>query len=107
MSTTRDQKEQKLEVMLQSRRLEPASPDLAGRIVHKARHLTQNQTVSLTQWMKGLFAEFHLPQPGYVLATALVLGMMLGFSTAPDDDQSGNPSSMAAQSYIAGDEELL
>jgi hypothetical protein len=36
---------------------------------------------------------------GYVLATAPVLGMMLGFSTAPDDDQSGNPSSMAAQSH--------
>ena len=35
MSNTQDQKEQKLEAMLQSRRFEPASPDLAERIVRR------------------------------------------------------------------------
>jgi len=99
--------DEKLDRMLHSRRIEPSSQDLATRIILKAQSLPQVQNLSLWQAVRQLFAEFHLPQPGYVLATALVLGMMLGFSTAPDDDQSGNPSSMAAQSYIAGDEELL
>jgi hypothetical protein len=99
--------DEKLDKMLHSRRIEPSSQDLATRIILKAQSLPQVQNLSLWQAVRQLFAEFHLPQPGYVLATALVLGMMLGFSTAPDDDQSGNPSSMAAQSYIAGDEELL
>ena len=99
--------DEKLDRMLHSRRIEPSSQDLATRIILKAQSLPQVQNLSLWQAVRQLFAEFHLPQPGYVLATALVLGMMLGFSTAPDDDQSGNPSSMAAQNYIAGDEELL
>ena len=36
---------------------------------------------SLWQSVRQLFAEFHLPKPGYVLASALVLGMVLDFST--------------------------
>jgi hypothetical protein len=91
MSNTRDQKEQKLEAMLQSRRFEPASPDLAERIVRKAQHIPQNQTVSLTQWMRGLFAEFRLPRPAYVLACTLIFGAVVGFNapqtnTADDAD---------------------
>ena len=39
MSNTQDQKEQKLEAMLQSRRFEPASPDLAERIVRQAQQI--------------------------------------------------------------------
>ena len=66
-----------------SRRVEPASPDLAQRIILKAQSLPQNQTLSLWQWLRQLFAEFHLPKPAYVLASALVLGMIVGFST-PD-----------------------
>ena len=42
-----------------------------------------------------------------MLATALVLGMMLGFSTAPDNAQMSDAGSVTAQSYIASDEELL
>ena len=102
-----EDQDEKLDRMLHSRRIEPASQDLASRIILKAQSLPQLQNLSLWQGVRQLFAEFHLPQPGYVLATALVLGMMLGFSTGPDNDQSGDISSMTAQSYIAGDEELL
>jgi hypothetical protein len=63
-----DPQDQKLDALLRSRRLEPASPDLAERIVRRARSIPQNQTVTLTQWMKRLFAEFHLPRPVYVCA---------------------------------------
>jgi hypothetical protein len=42
MSNTWDQKEQKLEAMLQSRRFEPASPDLAERIIRQAQQVPQN-----------------------------------------------------------------
>lgn len=98
---------EKLDRMLHSRRIEPARHDLAARIILKAQSLAQVQNVSLWQAVRQLFAEFHLPQPGYVLATALILGMMLGFSTAPENDPNSDASSATAQNYIAGDEELL
>ena len=63
MSETDNQQEQKLETLLRSRRIEPVSPDLVERIVLQARLLPQNQTIPLTQWIKGLFSEFHLPRP--------------------------------------------
>lgn len=107
MSTTRDQKEQKLEVMLQSRRLEPASPDLAERIIHKARHLPQNQTVSVTQWMKGLFAEFHLPRPAYVLASALIFGFVVGFTVPQNTTPADDADSISVQSFLYADEDEL
>jgi hypothetical protein len=107
MSTIQDQKEQKLEAMLQSRRLEPASPDLAERIVHKTRHLPQNQTVSLTQWMKGLFAEFHLPRPAYVLASALIFGFVVGFTVPQYTTPADDADSLSVQSFLYADEDVL
>jgi len=99
--------DEKLDSMLRSRRIEPARHDLAARIILKAQTVPQVQNISLWQAVRQLFAEFHLPQPGYVLATALVLGMMLGFSTAPENGQLSDAGSVTAQSYIASDEELL
>jgi hypothetical protein len=107
MSTTQDQKEQKLEAMLQSRRLEPAGPDLVERIVHKARHLPQNQTVSLTQWMKGLFAEFHLPRPAYVLAGALIFGFVVGFTVPQKTTPADDTDALSVQSFLYADEDEL
>ena len=102
-----ENEDEKLARMLHSRRIEPASQDLAARIILQAQSLPQVQNISLWQSVRQLFAEFHLPQPGYVLASALVLGMMLGFSTAPDNAQISDAGSVTAQSYIASDEELL
>ena len=102
-----ENKDEKLASMLRSRRIEPASHDLAARIILKAQSLPQLESTSLWQAVRQLFAEFHLPKPGYVLASALVLGMVVGFSTAPENGQLSDASSATAQSYIAGDEELL
>ena len=102
-----ENQDEKLESMLRSRRTETVTPDLAGRIILQAQSLPQLQNVPLWQAVRQLFAEFHLPKPGYVLASALVLGMVLGFSTAPENGQLSDASSATAQSYIAGDEELL
>ncbi len=99
--------DEKLESMLRSRRTETVAPDLAGRIILQAQTMPQLQNISLWHGVRQLFAEFHLPKPGYVLASALVLGMVLGFSTAPDNDQLSDAGSATMQSYIAGDEELL
>ena len=49
--------------------------------------------------MRQLFAEFHLPKPGYVLASALVLGMVLGFSTSPDNSANQDAGYTTTQSY--------
>ena len=109
MSNTRDQTEQKLEAMLRSRPIEPVSPDLAERIVCKAQHLPQNQTVPLTQWIRGLFTEFHLPRPVYVLVTTLIFGFVVGFTipqytnTTTTDDAD----LVLIQSFLYADEDLL
>ena len=57
--------------------------------------------------MRQLFAEFHLPKPGYVLASALVLGMVLGFNTSPDSSAIQDANYTTTQSMIAGDEGFL
>ncbi|MGE5306927.1 MAG: hypothetical protein ACM3TN_26785 [Alphaproteobacteria bacterium] len=102
-----DNRDDKLDSMLRSRRVEPASPDLAQRIVLKASVLPQIQNVSLWQSVRQLFAEFHLPKPGYVLASALIIGMLVGFSTAPDNSSIKEANSSTAQLYLSGDEDLL
>jgi hypothetical protein len=99
--------DKKLEAMLRQRRVEPASPDLAARILLRAQSLPQLRNISLWQFVHQLFAEFHLPKPGYVLASALVLGIVVGFSMASDHAQISDTSASLAQSYIAGDEGLL
>jgi hypothetical protein len=102
-----DREDEKLESMLQSRRFEPAGPDLADRIVLKAQQIPQSLNITLLQWMRRLFAEFHLPKPGYVLACALILGLVVGFNepllTRPAED----PDTVQVQSFLYADEGVL
>lgn len=72
--------DEKLEALLRARRIETARPDLAGRIIMRARGIRQNQTTSWIGRLRQLFAEFHLARPGYVLACTLILGVVVGFS---------------------------
>ena len=102
-----ENEDEKLARMLHSRRIEPASQDLAARIILQAQSLPQVQNISLWQSVRQLFAEFHLPKPGYVLASALILGMLVGFNIAPDHSSLNENNSQAAQSFLSGDEELL
>ncbi|MGH7798120.1 MAG: hypothetical protein ACREQ2_24930 [Candidatus Binatia bacterium] len=102
-----DNRDQKLDNLLRSRRVEPASAGLAQRIILKARSLPQSPNISLWESMRQLFAEFHLPKPGYVLASALVLGMVIGFSAPQDRSPFAEESSASVQSFLAGDETLL
>jgi hypothetical protein len=98
-----DRQDEKLDAMLRARRVEPASRDLAQRIVLKAQSLPQNQTLPLMQWLRQLFAEFHLPKPAYVVVSALVLGIIVGFST-PDRTASKDEESASVQSFLDADE---
>lgn len=104
MSTNEDEK---LARMLHSRHIEPASHDLAARIILQARTLPQLDSISLWRALRQLFVEFHLPKPGYVLASALILGMVLGFGTTPENGPLSDTSSATAHNYISGDEGLL
>jgi|SRR5882757_6918378 hypothetical protein len=101
-----DHRDQKLDSMLHNRRRDAASPDLAARIILKAQTVPQIQNISLWQSLRQLFAEFHLPKPGYVLASALVLGMVMGFMT-PDNSTIQDANYTTTQSMIAGDEGFL
>ena len=102
-----DPRDDKLENMLRSRRVEPASPDLAQRIIFKARQLPQIRSVSLLQWMRQLCAELHLPKPAYVLASSLILGMVIGFSLPPDIPSAADDNIATVQSVFSTDEALL
>jgi hypothetical protein len=100
-----DNRDDKLDAMLRSRRLAPASPDLAQRIILKAQELPQGEAHTLGQWIRTLFSEFHLPKPAYVLASALILGVVVGLNAPldpPDDSNSVN-----AQSFLYADEAPL
>lgn len=107
MSTTRDQKEQKLATMLQARRFESASPDLAERIIRRARQIPQNQTISLTQWVGKLFAEFRLPRPAYVLVSTLMVGFIVGFTVPQYTTTADETDLIPVQSFLYSDEDVL
>jgi len=100
-----DNRDVRLERMLRSRQEEAASPDLAERIILRARKIPQRQSISLWRFLRDLCVEFHLPKPAYVLAGALALGMVVGLST-PSEDPSA-PSGNDAQGVFAADEDLL
>ncbi len=102
-----DNRDDKLDALLGSRRIEPARQDLAARIILQAQSLPQIQNISFWQSVRQLFAEFRLPKPAYVLATALILGMLLGFHLEPEYAGLNETNSQAAQSYLSGEEGLL
>jgi hypothetical protein len=102
----KDPRDEKLDLWLQRRGLTPASSDLAQRIILRAQQVPQIKTASLWQSIRELCAEFHLPKPAYVLASALTIGLVIGFSTPQDNDSSGKDV-VAAQSFLAIDEAIL
>ena len=98
-----DKQDDKLDAMLRSRRLEAASSDLEQRIILRAQSLPQNRTTSPWQWIRQLFAEFHLPKPAYVVASALIIGIIVGAST-PDTTVPRDEESASVQSFLYADE---
>jgi hypothetical protein len=102
-----DKQEDKLDELLRSRRIEPSSPDLAQRIILKAQGLSQNQTVSLWEWVKELFAEFHLPRPAYVFTCTLILGFVLGFNAPLSTNGPDDLDTDQTQGFLYADEAML
>lgn len=100
-------RDEKLESMLRSRRVAKASPDLAERIVLRAQALPQRKDISLWQMIQDLFAEFRLPRPAYVLAAALVLGVVVGLSTPSDESVPRDGMDVSAQVLFTADEGFL
>ena len=102
-----DNRDEKLDDLLRSRRVEPASPDLAQRIILRAGQRSQSKTVPLWQSVRELFGEFHLPKPAYVLSSALVLGIVIGFSVPQNDSPTVDDAGVSVQSFLSADEALL
>jgi len=67
-----------LDALLAKRHFEPAFPALSERIINAAKYSRSN--VRMTDWLKNLFADFHLPQPAYAFAAMLALGVSIGIS---------------------------
>jgi hypothetical protein len=95
-----------LDEMLNARRIRPANPDLAQRIILKAQMTPQIQVFSLARWIKQTFAELHLPNPAYVLAGTLMMGFVLGLNF-PSDTVTDNADAVQALSFVDPDEGLL
>jgi len=102
-----DRRDDKLETLLRNRRTEAASPDLAERIILMARGVPQEKSVTFWQAMRELCAEFHLPRPAYMLATALIIGIVLGLSVPQDPTTGGDDDSFVVQGFLSGDEAPL
>ena len=104
-----DHRDEELDSMLRSRKLEPASPDLARRIILQAQPLPQNKTFSLWQWLRELCVELHLPKPAYIAATALIFGLVIGFSFSapPETVTIAHDDASSARSVFSADEALL
>jgi hypothetical protein len=101
-----DHRDDRLDELLRSRRIEPASADLGQRIILSARQRPQKKNLPLRQWVRDVFREFHLPKPAYVLASALVIGMVIGFNT-PDSNPLADDGGATVQSFLSADEALL
>lgn len=72
--------DRQLDALLQRRRFEAPSADLAGRIILAARRAPAPKPVSITGFIGDMFREFALPQPAYAFASVLALGLVLGVS---------------------------
>jgi hypothetical protein len=97
----------KLEAMLRARQVEPAGPELVERIIRKAQGRPQNQTMPLRQWVQWLFSEFHLPQPAYVLACALMIGFIVGLMMSRPHAAEDVAETVQVQSFLYVDEDIL
>jgi hypothetical protein len=102
-----DPRDDKLEHLLRSRHIEPASSDLTERILRAAAQRPQSGNLPFWRWLRDTFGEFHLPQPGYVLAGALLVGMAIGFNTPLDTNPAPAESSVGIESFLSSDEALL
>jgi hypothetical protein len=100
-----DRQDERLDTMLRSRRLEKANPDLAQRIILRARQTPRNQPSSLAQWLRELFAEYHLPKPAYVLAATLLMGVIVGLNIP--NDAVDDPTAVSVQEFLYADEVVL
>jgi hypothetical protein len=101
-----DFRDERLDAMLRARRIEPANPDLAERIVQKAQGIAQNRPISFMGWWRQLFADFHLPRPAYVFACTLILGFVIGFYL-PVNITKDQPDTIPVQSFLYADEDVL
>jgi len=99
-----DKQDEKLEMLLRSRHAAPASPELAARIILKAQGMPQVRATSFWEWLRQLCAEYHLPKPAYVLASALILGLLIGFSTAADVTSTDDTNPINIQGFLYADE---
>lgn len=102
-----DKRDEELESLLRSRPVAPSSPDLAQRIILKAQQTPQLRNPLFWQAVGDLFGEFHLPKPAYVLASALLLGIVIGLSGAQETGMTPDDGSASIQGFLSADEALL
>ena len=71
--------DKEFEKLLNTRRVEPASPYFMERIITAACKIQQQHTISVSYWLQSLFADFRMERPEYALAAMLAIGIFIGF----------------------------
>ncbi len=102
-----DRHDEKLEAMLKARPIEPASSDLAQRIILKSQSIPQRTAVSPWQWLQELFSEFHLAKPAYILAGTLLLGFVIGFSAPLGTSPANDADTAQVENFLYANEGVL
>ena len=77
--------EKDFEEILNSRKFEEPSPDLAQRIIDASLLQEKKPRFKIVAWFANFFNEFNLPKPIYALmpfslVIVLIIGLFLGFS---------------------------
>jgi hypothetical protein len=66
----------------------PKCPDLASRIIARARHIPQKQPESLWIIFSQLFSGSSVPKPTFACTILFILGTVVGFSMPLDVEES-------------------
>lgn len=90
--------EDRLNTMLENRAYEAPRTGFADRIIAATMNMPQVQALSPFAFLKSIFAEFHLPQPAYALAIALVIGVFAGWQS-PSPTATADSTTQTKQAY--------
>lgn len=93
-----------LDALLMKRRLTPARPGLAERIIATAQ--AKERSPSFTAWIADMLAEIALPRPAYALASVLAMGVIIG-TILPDAGAAATDEEASLQLYLDEENSVL
>lgn len=96
--------EKKFEKILNSRKFEEPSPDLAQRIITASQSQKKKESFNIAVWFADFISEFNLSRPMYatvqiMLAIVLTVGLTIGFYN-PVEKRIAEQEQIHLQSFL-------